>query len=211
MKITFWGAAQTVTGSMHAIQTANETHLLECGLLQGHRRPGRSISTAICPSLPTRSSPLSCRMRTLTTAEIYHTGAKRVDHGRIHATPATAELCQYMFEIQLISRKKTRHSSRSATPAESRWESPTQMRPSRRFTRWPMPIMRWDTLRVPSPREENNWRWARDGAQKCRAHSGLGVCPSRICRETSARLRFCSPAILGARAFRILRDPEPAP
>ncbi|MBV9497923.1 MAG: hypothetical protein JO138_00975 [Acidobacteriaceae bacterium] len=32
IRITFWGAAQAVTGSMHAISIENETHLLKCGL-----------------------------------------------------------------------------------------------------------------------------------------------------------------------------------
>jgi len=47
MKITFWGAAQTVTGSMHAVSIENETHLLECGLLQGHRREAFAINSRL--------------------------------------------------------------------------------------------------------------------------------------------------------------------
>jgi len=47
MKIPFWGAAQTVTGSMHAISIENETHLLECGLLQGHRREAFAINSRL--------------------------------------------------------------------------------------------------------------------------------------------------------------------
>jgi len=37
MKITFLGAAQTVTGSMYLVRTNRANILLECGLFQGKR------------------------------------------------------------------------------------------------------------------------------------------------------------------------------
>jgi len=41
MKLTFWGAAQTVTGSMHEIQADGARYLLDCGTWQGRRREAR--------------------------------------------------------------------------------------------------------------------------------------------------------------------------
>jgi len=38
MKITFYGAAQTVTGSQHFLNINGHTLLLECGMFQGHRQ-----------------------------------------------------------------------------------------------------------------------------------------------------------------------------
>src|SRR6185369_4235488 len=35
--VTFWGAARTVTGSMHRLDACNRTILLDCGLFQGPR------------------------------------------------------------------------------------------------------------------------------------------------------------------------------
>ena len=96
MKITFWGAAQAVTGSMHAIQIASETHLLECGLLQGHRREAFEINS----HLPFAAD--SIRSVVLSHAHLDHSGnlptlVRNGFSGRIHATSATAELCQYML------------------------------------------------------------------------------------------------------------------
>jgi len=96
MKLTFWGAAQSVTGSMHAISTEDETHLLECGLLQGHRREAFEINS----HLPFEAS--SIRSVVLSHAHIDHSGnlptlVRSGFGGRIHTTSATAELCQYML------------------------------------------------------------------------------------------------------------------
>lgn len=96
MKIAFWGAAQTVTGSMHAISTRDETHLLECGLLQGHRREVFEINS----HLPFAAE--SIRSVVLSHAHLDHSGnlptlVRSGFRGRIHATRATGELCEYML------------------------------------------------------------------------------------------------------------------
>ena len=38
MKVQFWGAAQTVTGSMHMVHHNGKQILLDCGLYQGRRK-----------------------------------------------------------------------------------------------------------------------------------------------------------------------------
>src|ERR1017187_8377285 len=38
MKLTFWGAAGTVTGSMHLLESGGKRYLLDCGLYQGRRK-----------------------------------------------------------------------------------------------------------------------------------------------------------------------------
>src|SRR5439155_6740807 len=35
--VTFWGAARTVTGSMHQVEACGQSLLLDCGLFQGRR------------------------------------------------------------------------------------------------------------------------------------------------------------------------------
>lgn len=37
MRITFYGAAQTVTGSCHVVEAANKKIMIDCGMFQGHR------------------------------------------------------------------------------------------------------------------------------------------------------------------------------
>jgi metallo-beta-lactamase family protein len=45
MKVTFYGAAQNVTGSKHLIQTGSGEHiLLDCGLHQGQRQEANRLN-----------------------------------------------------------------------------------------------------------------------------------------------------------------------
>ena len=41
MKVNFFGAAGTVTGSMHLVEAAGKRILLDCGLFQGPRAEAR--------------------------------------------------------------------------------------------------------------------------------------------------------------------------
>ena len=48
VKITFWGAARTVTGSMHLLELENGKRvLLDCGLYQGRRSEARKINESL--------------------------------------------------------------------------------------------------------------------------------------------------------------------
>ena len=38
MKLTFWGAAGEVTGSLHQLDVDGKRYLLDCGLAQGRRK-----------------------------------------------------------------------------------------------------------------------------------------------------------------------------
>ncbi len=43
--VTFWGAAQTVTGSMHLVEANGLKVLLDCGFFQGRREEARRINS----------------------------------------------------------------------------------------------------------------------------------------------------------------------
>lgn len=116
MKLTFWGAAQSVTGSMHAISTGDETHLLDCGLLQGHRREAFQVNS----HLPFDAGAINSVV--LSHAHIDHSGnlptlVRSGFAGRIHTTAATAELCKYMLvdsahlqekDVEFIAKRNAR-------------------------------------------------------------------------------------------------------
>jgi metallo-beta-lactamase family protein len=96
MRITFHGAARTVTGSMHLIEVNGSRLLLECGLFQGPRKDTYERN---------RKMPFDARKIDaviLSHAHIDHSGnlpnlVKNGFEGKIHATPASAHLAEVML------------------------------------------------------------------------------------------------------------------
>ncbi len=96
MKLTFWGAAQTVTGSMHELKLNGSRILLDCGLYQGRRREAFERNS----NLPFPADSVDAVL--LSHAHIDHSGnlptlTKNGFGGPIYATPATADLCRAML------------------------------------------------------------------------------------------------------------------
>jgi metallo-beta-lactamase family protein len=96
MELTFWGAAQTVTGSQHLIGVGDEQILLDCGLFQGRRADTYSINQ----NLPFPADRVSALV--LSHAHIDHSGnipslVKRGYSGKVFCTHATQDLCDAML------------------------------------------------------------------------------------------------------------------
>jgi metallo-beta-lactamase family protein len=97
IRLQFWGAAQTVTGSSHHLECAGQHVLLDCGSFQGHRQQAREINSHL--ALP--ASQLNAVV--LSHAHIDHSGnlpllAKQGYRGPIYATPASVDLCAQMLK-----------------------------------------------------------------------------------------------------------------
>ncbi len=96
MKVTFWGAARTVTGSMHEIRSDGKCYLLDCGLYQGRRQEARERNT----NLPFSGKSVDAVV--LSHAHIDHSGnlpslVKAGFEGPIYATSASVDLCKTML------------------------------------------------------------------------------------------------------------------
>lgn len=97
MKLTFWGAAREVTGSMHQLTVGDQCYLLDCGEYQGHRKDAAESN---------RNFPFPCKDVSavmLSHAHIDHSGnlpllVKNGFRGPIYTSPATADLCRPMLE-----------------------------------------------------------------------------------------------------------------
>ncbi len=96
MELEFWGAAQTVTGSMHLLKVNSFNILLDCGLFQGRRKEAFERNRQF-PFDPTRIDAVI-----LSHAHIDHSGnlpslVRQGYRGPIWATPATRDLCTIML------------------------------------------------------------------------------------------------------------------
>jgi metallo-beta-lactamase family protein len=96
MKLTFWGAVGTVTGSMHQVRINGTNFILDCGMYQGRRKEAYERNM----NFPFRAASIDAVV--LSHAHIDHSGnlptlAKNGYSGPIYATPATADLCGPML------------------------------------------------------------------------------------------------------------------
>lgn len=96
IRLTFWGAAGEVTGSMHLLEAAGARILLDAGLFQG-RRAEAAKKNAELPFDPRMIDSI-----VLSHAHIDHCGrlpllVRHGFHGPIYATPATRDLTAIML------------------------------------------------------------------------------------------------------------------
>lgn len=116
MKLTFYGAAREVTGSMHLLEANGQRILMDCGMHQGHRAEAAE-----------RNAHLPFDPKTITTALLSHA---HIDHsgnlptlvkhgfrGIINCTPATRDLANLMLrdsakiqeqDAEYLNQKKSR-------------------------------------------------------------------------------------------------------
>lgn len=94
--VTFWGAAQSVSGSMHLLETPAGLVLLDCGLVQGRRGEADRRNG----SFPFHPKKLAAVV--VSHAHIDHCGnlptlVRHGYRGPIYATPLTVELATVML------------------------------------------------------------------------------------------------------------------
>lgn len=94
--LTFWGAAQSVTGSMHLLEVAGRRILLECGMFRGPREEARQRNSRF-PFHPNQIDAV-----VITHAHVDHCGnlptlVRQGFSGPIFCTPATRDLLGVML------------------------------------------------------------------------------------------------------------------
>ncbi len=105
LRIRFEGAARTVTGSRHHLRWGERSILFDCGLYQGHREEAERVNRTF------RFAPPDLDRVVLSHAHLDHSGnlptlVARGYEGRIHATPATADLARVMLPDSAFLMKK---------------------------------------------------------------------------------------------------------
>jgi metallo-beta-lactamase family protein len=116
MKLSFYGAARTTTGSMHLVETGNQRILLDCGLYQGHRAEALERNSHF------PFDPTTINTALLSHAHIDHSGnlptlVRQGFTGEIHTTNATRDLVMLMLrdsahiqeqDAEYLNQKKSR-------------------------------------------------------------------------------------------------------
>ncbi|MCC6140734.1 MAG: MBL fold metallo-hydrolase [Nitrospira sp.] len=97
MKLSFYGAARSVTGSRHLLETSSCRLLLDCGMFQGRREE------AAVQNRDLGFDPKALSAVLLSHAHIDHSGAlpmlvKQRFSGKVHLTRPTADLAAVMLQ-----------------------------------------------------------------------------------------------------------------
>ncbi len=105
MRLTFWGAAQTVTGSAHMLDFEGGRVLLDCGLFQGRRAEAARLNREF------PADPSTIDVVLLSHAHIDHSGLlprlyREGFSGRVYATAATRDLCTSMLADSAFIQEK---------------------------------------------------------------------------------------------------------
>ena len=126
MRLTFWGAARTVTGSAHILDVDGRTYLLDFGTYHGRRKEADERNR----KLP--ADPHAITGVILSHAHIDHSGnlpylVKRGFNGPIYTTPATLDLCRAMLadtahiqekDAQFLNKRRNHGAGRNNGPVE---------------------------------------------------------------------------------------------
>jgi len=125
MKLTFWGAARTVTGSQHLVEfDSGHRLLLDCGLFQGRRAEVDALNRRFS------TDPASLDAVVLSHAHIDHAGLlprlyREGFRGTVYATHATVDLCQLMLrdsafiqeqDVAFVNRRVRKNGEQAVEP-----------------------------------------------------------------------------------------------
>jgi metallo-beta-lactamase family protein len=136
MRITFHGAAGTVTGSQHLIEVNDHRILLDCGLFQGKRKEAFERNRQF-----PEYDPKSIDVLILSHAHIDHSGnipslVKKGFEGDIICTPATRDLCAMMLadsahiqerDVEFVNRKRKKQGKNPFEPLYTQEDAITAM------------------------------------------------------------------------------------
>lgn len=136
MKITFHGAARTVTGSQHLIEVNGRSILLDCGLYQGKRQDAFERNR----TLPFPAAKIDVMV--LSHAHIDHSGnipnlVKSGFKGDIFATFATRDLCTAMLldsahiqenDAQFVNKKRAKQGEPPIEPLYTQADATASLR-----------------------------------------------------------------------------------
>ena len=117
LKLTSYGAAETVTGSKHLLTTAGGKLLLDCGMFQGRRKESNERNRNLPKEIVAADAMI------LSHAHIDHSGAlpslvKAGYRQPIYCTPATRDLIEIMLSDSAhIQEHDARYMARKVWPA----------------------------------------------------------------------------------------------
>lgn len=215
IRLHFWGAAQTVTGSSHHLECAGQNILLDCGLYQGHRQQAREINSHL--ALP----PEQLNAVVLSHAHIDHSGdlpllTRQGYRGVIYATESTIDLCDKMLadsahiqesDAEFVNRRRSRRHSIGIEEESDAVEPLYTEQDAAQVIQQFQPIKLHTPQLLAGSTADAGFTTTAYGA----GHMLGSTCVLVEAREKGQTTRLLFSGDVGRKNLPIIRDPDPAP
>jgi len=222
IRIHFWGADQTVTGSSHHIETAGQNVLLDCGLFQGKRQDAANINSHLALT-PEQLAGGMLNAVVLSHAHIDHSGelpllSKQGYCGPIYTTPATIDLCLPMLkdsahiqesDTEFINKRRGRRSAIGVPPGPG----PVPMQPlysqedAAQVNQLFKPVKLHDPQLLAGSTKDAGFTMTSSNA----GHMLGSTCVLIDAVEKGQTVRLLFSGDVGRKNLPIIKDPDPAP
>ena len=223
IRLHFWGAAQTVTGSSHHLECAGRNILLDCGLYQGNRQQAREINShlALDAAQLTGQGQDALSAVVLSHAHIDHSGnlaslAKQGYRGPILATPSTIDLCQPMLkdsahiqegDVEFMNRRRGKRRQigvpEGAVPVEPLYTAEDAEQVLQQFQQ----LKLHEPALLPGSSPDGGFSVSLTNA----GHMLGSTCVLLEATEKGQKTRLLFSGDVGRKNLPIIQDPDPAP
>lgn len=205
MKLTFWGAAQTVTGSMHELELEGHRYLLDCGQYQGRRKEAEARN---------RDFPFCCDQISavvLSHAHIDHSGnlpllVHKGFQGPIYTSAGTADLCVPMLTDSASIQEKDALYLNKRNAKQGRKQEPVVPMYTIEDAQKTFPLFRPTPMRTPTDIGPSLSYFSVDAGHL------LGSTSMTLTGKVDGReIVLAFSGDVGRAGLPIIRDPEPMP
>ncbi|HEY4380219.1 MAG TPA: MBL fold metallo-hydrolase [Acidobacteriaceae bacterium] len=220
IRLHFWGADQTVTGSSHHIECAGQNVLLDCGLFQGRRLDAAEINSHLALS-PEQLAGGVLNAVVLSHAHIDHSGdlpllAKQGYRGPIYTTPSTIDLCAAMLkdsahiqegDADFMNRKRNRRKSIGVAPGPEPVQPLYSQEDAEQVNQLFRPVKLHEPQVLAGSTKDAGFTMTSWNA----GHMLGSTCVRMDAVENGQTVRLLFSGDVGRKNLPIIKDPDPAP
>jgi metallo-beta-lactamase family protein len=223
IRLHFWGADQTVTGSSHHIECAGQNVLLDCGLFQGRREQAADINShlALTPDELSGKTPPALNAVVLSHAHIDHSGdlpllAKQGYRGPIYTTPSTIDLCAAMLkdsahiqegDAEFLNKRRQRRSAIGVPPGPPPMEPLYTQEDAAQVNQLFKPVNLHEPQLLAGSTKDAGFTMTSSNA----GHMLGSTCVLIDAVEKGQKVRLLFSGDVGRKNLPIIKDPDPAP
>src|SRR6266702_563977 len=220
IRLHFWGADQTVTGSSHHWECAGQNILLDCGTYQWRRQEAAEINSHLALT-PEHLAASGLNAVVLSHAHIDHGGdlpmlAKQGYRGPIYTTPSTIDLCVPMLkdsahiqegDADFMNKRRQRRSAVGVRPGPAPVQPLYSQEDAEQVNQLFRPVKMHEPQLLAGSTKDAGFTMTSWNA----GHMLGSTCVLMEAVEKGQKVRLLFSGDVGRKNLPIIQDPDPAP